>query len=266
MNSQPPVLTSSVPYRPDLKGRVAIVTGSGRNIGRSLALGFAQCGATIIVVDLSGENARSVADEINRSGGDAMPFELDISVHRSIDEMVSEVVGKFGRVDILVNNAAKFTELTYKEFRDIPMDEWRQVLDVNVTGTFACIRAVEGHMCRNGWGRILNVSSGTIRMGRPLFLHYVSSKAALVGMSRSLARELGPHGVTVNTLLPGVIFTDTQCERLPDDYQKFILSNQCIPVPLPPDSVVGPVLFLCSEEAKFVTGQELAVDGGLTHG
>ena len=253
-------------YRPDMTDRVAIVTGAGRNIGRSLAVGFAQCGAATIVADIVIDNARAVTEEIEAAGGKALAVALDIADANSIEAMVTAVVRQFGGVDILVNNAAKFSELTYKDFRDIPMEEWRQVIDVNVTGTFGCIRSVEGHMCRQGWGRILNVSSGTIRMGRPHFLHYVSSKAALVGMSRSLARELGPHGVTVNTLLPGVVFTSTQRGRLPDEYQKFVLANQCIPVALTPEAMVGAVLFLCSDDGGFVTGQELAVDAGLTHG
>jgi NAD(P)-dependent dehydrogenase (short-subunit alcohol dehydrogenase family) len=180
--------------------------------------------------------------------------------------MIDAVLTAFGRVDILVNNAAKFSELKYREFAHIPLAEWKAVLDVNVTGAFLCVRAVEPHMRKAGWGRIVNVASGSIRMGRPHFLHYVSSKSALVGMSRSLARELGPHGITVNTLLPGVVFTELQRKRLSKEYQRMILSGQCIPEPLPPDAMVGPVLFLTSDESRYVTGQELAVDGGLTHG
>jgi 3-oxoacyl-[acyl-carrier protein] reductase len=180
--------------------------------------------------------------------------------------MIDAVLGAFGRVDILVNNAAKFSELQYSEFAHIPLDEWKAVLEVNVTGTFLCARAVEPHMRKAGWGRIVSVASGSIRMGRPHFLHYVSSKSALVGMSRALARELGPHGITVNTLLPGVVFTEMQRKRLPDEYQRMILAGQCIPEPLPPESMVGPALFLASDESRYMTGQELAVDGGLTHG
>ncbi len=213
-------------YRPDMKGRVAIVTGGGRNIGRSLSLGFAECGATTIVADILQDNARSVVDEIETAGGTALAVALDIGSQDSVEAMADFTHKTFGRVDILVNNAAKFSELTYKDFRDIPMDEWRQVIDVNITGTFSCIRAVERSMCRQKWGRIVNVSSGTIRMGRPHFLHYVSSKAALVGMTRSLARELGPFGVTVTALLPGVVFTETHKGRLPAEYQNFILLNQ----------------------------------------
>jgi NAD(P)-dependent dehydrogenase (short-subunit alcohol dehydrogenase family) len=250
----------------DLTGRTAIVTGGGRNIGRALALGFAAAGANVAIVDTLGAEADAVRAEIEKAGGSARAFDTDISDEVAIRATVDAVAADFGGVDILVNNAALFSALGYQDFQAIPQDEWRRVLEVNVTGTFNCVRGVEAHMRRGKWGRIVNVSSGSIRMGRPHFLHYVSSKAALVGMSRSLARELGPHGITVNTLLPGVVFTGTQKGRLDETYQNFILSNQCIPEAMEPEAMVGPVLFLCSDAARFVTGQELAVDGGLTHG
>jgi 3-oxoacyl-[acyl-carrier protein] reductase len=249
-----------------LAGRVALVTGGGRNIGRAAALGLARAGAAVAVADLREEAAREVAREIEALGAHALALRADIGDAASIEAMVAEAVARFGRIDALVNNAAKFTELTYQPFDQIPQAEWDEVLRVNITGTFQVIRAVVPHMRRQRWGRIVNVSSGTYRMGRPLFLHYVSSKASIMGMSRSLARELGPDGITVNTVLPGVVFTDIQKSRLPADYQQMILSAQCIPEPLDPDALAGPIVFLCSDASRFVTGQELAVDGGLTHG
>ncbi len=249
-----------------LAGRVALVTGAGRNIGRAAALGLARAGAAVVVADLRAELAAEVAREIEAAGGHALAVRVDIGDLASVEAMVAESVARFGRIDALVNNAAKFTELTYKPFDQIPQDEWDAVLRVNVTGTFQVIRAVVPHMRKHRWGRIVNVSSGTYRMGRPLFLHYVSSKASIMGMSRSLARELGPDGITVNTVLPGVVFTDIQKGRLPEDYQKMILGAQCIPEALDPDALAGPIVFLCSDASRFVTGQELAVDGGLTHG
>jgi 3-oxoacyl-[acyl-carrier protein] reductase len=249
-----------------LAGRVALVTGGGRNIGRAAALGLARAGASVVVADLREDAAREVAREIESLGAHALALRADIGDAASIEAMVAEAVARFGRIDALVNNAAKFTELTYQPFDRIPQAEWDEVLRVNITGTFQVIRAVVPHMRANRWGRIVNVSSGTYRMGRPLFLHYVSSKASIMGMSRSLARELGPDGITVNTVLPGVVFTDIQKGRLPEDYQRMILSAQCIPEALEPDALAGPIVFLCSEASRFVTGQELAVDGGLTHG
>jgi len=259
-------VTAATAYRPRLDGRVAVVTGGGRNIGRALALGLAECGAAVVAADIAADDAQAVAADIEAAGGAALPIGLDIADRAAVQAMAEAVMDRFGRVDILINNAALFSALGYRDFWDIPEDEWDRVIETNVTGTFNCVRAVEGAMRAAGWGRIVNVSSGTVRMGRPHFLHYVSSKAALVGMSRSLARELGPFGITVNTLLPGVVLHETQRARLPDEYKAAILRSQCIPRELDTAAMVGPVLFLVSEEAAFVTGQELAVDGGLTHG
>lgn len=249
-----------------LSGRVALITGGGQNIGEAIARGFARAGALPIVTDLRKENAEAVAHRLHEEGYAAEAYGLDVSDPAEIQSVVDDVLAKNNAIDILINNAAKFSELTYKDYDQIPIDEWRDVLEVNVTGAYQCILAVTPNMRTSRWGRIVNVSSGTVRMGRPHFLHYVTSKAGLIGMSRSLARELGPYNITVNSLLPGVVFTALQRDRLDEEYQDFILGMQCIPEPLDPEAMVGPTLFLSSEESRFVTGQELAVDGGLTHG
>jgi 3-oxoacyl-[acyl-carrier protein] reductase len=249
-----------------LANRVAVVTGAGRNIGRALALALAAEGAAVVVADLDGAAAGSVAREIDAAGGAALGVTVDIGDYATIEAMRKAAEEKFGRVDILVNNAARFNDLARVPFEQIDMDEWRSVMDVNITGAFACVRAFSPGMRARKWGRIVNVSSGTVRMGRPDFLHYVTSKSALIGMSRSLARELGPDGVTVNTLLPGVVLTEDQRHRLSPQYQTAILAGQCIPESLTPDAMTGAVIFMSSEASRFMTGQELAVDGGLTHG
>jgi len=218
------------------------------------------------VADLDPAAAESVVAEIVALGGEALALSVDIGDRARVAAMAEAVRTRFKRIDILVNNAARFNDLQRVPFQQIEPAEWDSALGVNVTGTFSCIRAVEADMRAQGWGRIVNVSSGSVRMGRPDFLHYVTSKSALIGMSRSLARELGPHGVTVNTLLPGVVFTADQLANLPASYRTMILQGQCIPEMLSPEAIVGPTLFLCSDLARYVTGQELAVDGGLTHG
>lgn len=249
-----------------LGARVAIVTGGGRNIGRACALRLAQAGAKVVVADFIEANAQEVAREIASAGGQALALPVDIASQASVQAMVESSVLHFGTVDILVNNAAKFSTLTYKPMDEIPMEEWDEVIHTNITGTFYCVRAALPHMKRQGWGRIIHVSSGTYRMGRPWFLHYVSTKAAMMGMGRSMARELGPHGITVNTVLPGVVMHGLQSSRLPEDYKAMIQGLQCIPQPLDCDALADAVAFLSSEAARFITGQELAVDAGLTHG
>jgi len=243
--------------------RAAIVTGAGRNIGQAAAAELARQGWAVVVADIDRSAALHTAQEI---GANAIGVGVDIASRDSVQALAAAALERFGRIDALVNNAALFTQLSYRPFDEIPDAEWNAVLQTNLTGTMYCIRACVPAMKQQRWGRIVNVSSGTYRMGRPNFLHYVSTKAGLMGMSRSLARELGPHGITVNTVLPGVVFTDNQKRRLPEDYQRMIVAGQCIPQPLPPDALAGPIAFLCSDAAAFVTGQELAVDGGLTHG
>jgi 3-oxoacyl-[acyl-carrier protein] reductase len=241
--------------------RVAIVTGAGGSIGRAAALELARQGWRVVAADV---NEAAAADTATQAEG--LALRVDIGSLDAVRAMAGKVIEAFGRIDALVNNAARFTELAYRPFDEIPDAEWDAVLHTNLTGTMYCIRACVPDMKKRRWGRIVNISSGTYRMGRPNFLHYVSTKAGLMGMSRSLARELGPSGITVNTVLPGVVFTEHQKRRLPEDYQRMILAGQCIPEPLPPSALAGPIAFLCSEAAAFVTGQELAVDGGLTHG
>ena len=241
--------------------RVAIVTGAGGSIGRAAALELARQGWRVVAADV--DEAASAETAAQAQG---LAVKADIGSLDAVRAMAGKVIDAFGRIDALVNNAARFTELAYRPFDEIPDAEWDAVLHTNLTGTMYCIRACVPDMKKRSWGRIVNISSGTYRMGRPNFLHYVSTKAGLMGMSRSLARELGPSGITVNTVLPGVVFTDHQKRRLPEEYQRMILAGQCIPQPLPPAALAGPIAFLCSEAAAFVTGQELAVDGGLTHG
>ena len=164
--------------------RVAIVTGGARNIGRAVALELARQGWQVVVGDLDGDAAQTTARDM---GELAIGVRVDIASRESAEALVAAALARFGRIDALVNNAAKFTELAYRPFDEIPDAEWDAVLHTNLTGTLYCIRACVPHMKERRWGRIVNVSSGTYRMGRPNFLHYVSSKAGLMGMSRSLA-------------------------------------------------------------------------------
>jgi 3-oxoacyl-[acyl-carrier protein] reductase len=152
-----------------------------------------------------------------------------------------------------------------RPFDQIPLEEWETVLRVNVTGAFLAARAVVGAMRRARFGRIINMASGAVTLGRPNYLHYITSKAALDGMTRSLARELGPYGITVNAILPGATFTEIERKTVTPEQKERIIALQCIPRPEGPDDLVGTALFLASDAASFLTGQALTVDGGATH-
>ncbi len=248
----------------DLAGRVVIVTGAGQGIGRAYARAFAAAGAAVSVADLNAEAAARVAAALAADGGRASAEAVDIADAASVARMVDAVVARHGRIDVLVNNASIFSTLAMRPFTEIPLEEWDRVLRVNVTGTFLCARAVAPHMRERGWGRIVNVSSAAVTMGRPNYLHYTTSKAAVIGMTRSLARELGPHGITVNAVLPGA--TDTEVERATVTAQQkaAMIAMRAVPREETPEDLVGTVLYLASEASAFVTGQSLTVDGGLT--
>jgi 3-oxoacyl-[acyl-carrier protein] reductase len=179
--------------------------------------------------------------------------------------MAATVQNQFGRIDILINNAAIFSTLEMRPFDQIPLAEWEEVIRVNLTGPFLCTRAVLPAMRRAKWGRIINMASGAVTLGRPNYLHYIASKAALAGMTGSMARELGPHGITVNAILPGATFTEIERKTVTPEQKAKIVAMQCIPRPEVPDDLVGIALFLASDASGFLTGQALTVDGGATH-
>ena len=207
----------------------------------------------------------SAARRIAAAGGKARAITTDVADPASLENMIAVVEQAYGRIDILINNAAIFSTLDTRPFEEIPLAEWEAVLKVNVTGPFLCCRAVLPAMRRAQWGRIVNMASGAVTLGRPNYLHYITSKAALVGMTRSMARELGCDGITVNAILPGAISTEIQRKTVTPEQKQRIVAMQCIPRPEVPEDLVGTVLFLASDASAFLTGQALTVDGGATH-
>lgn len=245
--------------------RVVVVTGGGQGIGRQFARAFAQAGAVAVIPDLDPGRASAVAAEIAASGGKALALGCDVSDPDAVGAMADRIVAEYGRIDVLINNAAIFSTLKMRPFYDIPFDEWQRVLHVNIDSVYLCCRAVVPAMRQAGWGRIVNISSAAVTLGRPNYTHYTTSKAALIGMTRSLARELGGFGITVNAILPGATFTEVARDTVTPEYMQRIVAQQCIHRAQVPEDLVGPAMFLASEGAAFVTGQCMTVDGGATH-
>ena len=243
-------------------GRVVIITGAGQGIGRAYAHHFAKAGAIPVIAELNGQNGQRVASEIEADGGRALAVSADVTSADSVKHMVAATMEALGRVDVLINNAAIFSQLTRRGFEDIPLDEWEDVMRVNVTGSMLCARAVLPAMRAAKWGRIINISSSTVPLGLPNFTHYVTSKAAVVGMTRAMARELGPDGITVNAIMPGLTETEVDNAGRTDAVREKVIDMQAIKRLEVPDDLVGMLLFLASPASGFITGQSLAVDGG----
>lgn len=247
-------------------GRVVLITGGGQGIGRVFAKGFAASGAKVAIAEINEDKARAVAAEVDGASGEGTAFAVrtDVGDAASVEAAVAAVAERFGRIDVLINNAAIFSALKMRPFEEIPLDEWNAVMNVNVTGVMLMTKACAPIMRQQKFGRIINISSGVATMGRPFYLHYVTSKAAVVGMTRATARELGADGITVNAILPGATYTEVERETVSPEQKAQIVSMQCIKRPETPDDILAAALFLASAGGEFVTGQSLAVDGGTT--
>lgn len=247
-------------------GRVVLITGAGQGIGRELARQFAAAGAIVAVADINLRNAEAVLGEITAAGGRAMALQVDVGDKASVDRMANALLQAHGRIDVLVNNAAIFATLNKGPFDQIPFEEWEQVMRVNITGAYLAVCAVAPAMRKAHWGRIINISSDAVTKGVPNYLHYVTSKSALIGMTNSLARELGPFGITVNCVRPGGIATEVDRTHNPTpESRSKILEQQCLPRGQVPEDLVGIVMFFATPAASFITGQTIAADGGMTH-
>jgi NAD(P)-dependent dehydrogenase (short-subunit alcohol dehydrogenase family) len=245
-----------------LAGRTAIVTGAATGIGRAIATRLAQDGAAVVVADLKGHDV-AAAEIAKATGAKTLGLQADISSEKQVGDLVSEALKAFNGIDILVNNAALFSPLTPRPFDEIDAAEWRKVMEVNTLGVFLCCRACAPHLRRSGRGRIINLASGAPIKGVPFLLHYVSSKGAVIAMTRALARELGKDGVTVNALAPG--FTLSEGVKASAAHLKHgaaIPATRAIAREETPQDLVGAVSFLASDDAAFMTGQTLVVDGG----
>jgi 3-oxoacyl-[acyl-carrier protein] reductase len=244
--------------------RVAIVTGAARGIGRAFALRLAHDGYRIVVADVNVPQAESVRDEIVAAGSSAIAVSTDIAVEASCRACVAETLETYGRIDVLVNDAAVFADLARRPFWEIDVAEWDRVFAVNTRGTWLMMKAVAPAMQAQRSGSIINMSSNTFLSGVPNLTHYVASKGAVVGLTRAAARELGGYDVRVNCILPGL--TRTEVVRASDEPGRYeqLLNSQSIKRVEVPDDLVGTAAFLASDDSRFMTGQALTVDGGNT--
>jgi NAD(P)-dependent dehydrogenase (short-subunit alcohol dehydrogenase family) len=243
-----------------LEGRVAIVTGAGGGLGGGICSALTLAGATVAAVDVEGDKAEQVAGSASLDGARCLAFEFDISDRSSVEAMAEEVVEELGGVDILVNNAAIYPSRPWTEIEE---EEWDRVMAVNLKGYFLCARAAYPHMRERGQGCVINIASITFFIGFANLLDYASSKGGVVGFTRTLAREVGLEGITVNAISPGAFPTDAEkIHPDPEDYNRWILDQQSIKRRGTPEDIGNLVTFLASDAASFITGQTVEIDGG----
>lgn len=245
-----------------LAGKVAVVTGAAQGIGQAYALALAKAGAKVSVSDVvePADTVRKIID----LGGQAVGAVADVTDQASLEAMVAATMRAYGRLDVLVNNAALFASLQMQAFSRIANEEWDRVMAVNVRGTWQCIKAAVPAMEKSGGGSIVNISSATVFKGSPMLAHYVASKGAIVALTRSLARELGPKGIRINAIAPGLVMSANVEQH--DDWKKnaaAIVAGRALKRESVPEDLSGTLLFLASDESGFMTGQTLVVDGGI---
>ncbi len=244
-----------------LKDKVAIVTGGAKGLGRTFALKLAEEGAKVMVVTRKDmDNLRETVRQIEAAGGKADLFQADVAREEDTLAMARATADRFGRIDILINNAAIYDGIKRRPFYEIDLAEWDLVMSVNIKGAFLTTRAVFPCMKGQGYGKIINLASEVFFTGSQGFSHYVASKGGIIGLTRALAVELGPHNICINCVAPG--FTDTEASRGLADVSRYDTSKTPLRRLERPDDLSGAVLFLASGESDFITGQTLLVDGG----
>ncbi len=246
-----------------LEKKVAIVTGGAEGIGKAYCLGFAREGAKVVIADINLAAAELVQKEIALKEGNALALKVDVSKVSDVDAMVKQTIARFGRIDILLNNAGKFQRnpAVRKNVWELDPSDWEAVIAVNLTGTFLCCRAVIPYMIKQNGGKIINVASSLAFFGTTSFSHYVASKGGVVGFTRALCREVGQFNINVNTLCPGYTLSG-DLATLTDAARQMEVGARVLKRPEYPEDLVGTAVYLASADSDFLTGQAIVVDGG----
>ena len=243
---------------PTLKDRVVIITGGGQGLGRTYAHAFAAQGAIPVIAELHEENGARVVQEIEQQGGRALAVQTNVADEASVNSMAAAALwlGPSRR-------RPSYDIYLRRPFWELPLEEWQAAMDGNINGAFFCSRAVVPAMQEREWGRIINVASTTVPIGRPNYLHYITSKSAMIGMTRSMARELGNWKITVHLFMPGAVETEIERPSVKGPQFQAMAEQQCIQRSASMDEYAGFMLFLCSDAAEFTTGQTFAANGGI---
>lgn len=247
-----------------LKDEVAIITGSGRGIGRSFALRFSEEGAKVVICDINLSGLDKVAKEIKARGGEVLAVRTDVSDEASVGELAKKTMERFGKIDILINNAAVYYGIGSRPWDSWTAEDWDRIFAVNVRGSWLCTKLVAPHMIAQGRGKIIYIASTTTDTGVSVILPYTCSKGAIIALTRAMARALGRHGINVNCISPGYTMTEASLEMPGKDPRadEAQLRGRCFRRPEYPDDLVGTAVFLASKDSAFITGQTIVVDGG----
>ncbi len=238
---------------------MVIITGAARGLGLAYARRLAEEGASVMLADRDEETPE--AREITSSSPKARFVTADIRSPEDARKLADQTLSHFGRIDVLINNAALITDLERRPFEELSAEDWKDVLDVNVIGTFLCTQAVVPSMKESGAGKIINVGSNVVHKGLPQLLHYVASKGAVHALTRALARELGPFGITVNAIAPGYVHHEGTAQN-DGGRNEQVISLRALGRAETPDDLLGTIVFLASDDSEIITGQTIVVDGG----